>query len=102
MQIRPNLDTALRALRLPNQARRLWVDALCIDQGNIDERSRQAQYMRLMYEHAARTFVRLGVQSPGIDDVFVSSRLSQISKTQMLKKRQSSGNLQQFISLSRI
>ncbi|KAL8838306.1 MAG: hypothetical protein Q9176_005117 [Flavoplaca citrina] len=75
LQIRVNLDIALRHLRLPHQARRLWVDALCIDQSNIDERSRQVRYMRLMYKHAARTIVWLGLRTPGIDEVF---QLSQI------------------------
>ncbi|KAL8993106.1 MAG: hypothetical protein Q9169_006597 [Polycauliona sp. 2 TL-2023] len=75
LPIRLNLDLALRNLRLPNQARRLWVDALCIDQTSTDERSRQVGYMRLMYKHAARTIVWLGLKTPGIDEVF---RLSQI------------------------
>ncbi|KAL8658226.1 MAG: hypothetical protein Q9226_001163 [Calogaya cf. arnoldii] len=75
LTIRMNLDHALRNLRLPNQARRLWVDALCIDQSNTDERSRQVQYMRLIYKYAARTIVWLGLRSPGIEEVF---RLSQV------------------------
>ncbi|KAL8723917.1 MAG: hypothetical protein Q9181_007083 [Wetmoreana brouardii] len=70
IQIKSNLDTALRSLRLPSHARRLWVDALCIDQGNIDERSRQVQYMRIIYKHAARTIVWLGPRSQGIEEAF--------------------------------
>ncbi|KAL8815156.1 MAG: hypothetical protein Q9223_005683, partial [Gallowayella weberi] len=65
-----NLDLALRRLRLPNQARRLRVDALCIDQSNTDERSRQVRYMRLMYKQAARTIVWLGPKTEGIEEVF--------------------------------
>ncbi|KAL8871359.1 MAG: hypothetical protein Q9174_002789 [Haloplaca sp. 1 TL-2023] len=75
LTIRRNLDFALRHLRLPHQGRRLWVDAVCIDQTNTDERSRQVRYMRLMYKYANRTIVWLGLKVPGIQDVI---RLSQI------------------------
>lgn len=46
VSITPNLDGALRVLRHPHQERVLWVDAICIDQGNLGERSRQVGYMR--------------------------------------------------------
>ncbi|KAF5525567.1 Heterokaryon incompatibility protein 6, OR allele [Colletotrichum aenigma] len=65
LPIKPNLEDALRSLRFPNQARRLWVDALCIDQSNLDERARQVQYMRLVYKHAARVVVWLGLKTSG-------------------------------------
>lgn len=68
MQIKANLDTALRSLRLPTQSRRLWVDALCIDQSNVEERGRQVQYMRQMYKCANRTIVWLGQKSRGIEE----------------------------------
>ncbi|KAL8916279.1 MAG: hypothetical protein Q9208_008608 [Pyrenodesmia sp. 3 TL-2023] len=73
--IKSNLDVALRNLRLPGQSRRLWVDALCIDQGNTSERTRQVGYMRLVYKHAARTIVWLGLKSPGIEEVFQLAEL---------------------------
>ncbi|EQB56003.1 HET domain-containing protein [Colletotrichum gloeosporioides Cg-14] len=65
LPIKPNLEDALRSLRFPNQARRLWVDAICIDQSNLDERARQVQYMRLVYKHAARVIVWLGLKTSG-------------------------------------
>ncbi|KAL9611046.1 MAG: hypothetical protein Q9167_004293 [Letrouitia subvulpina] len=68
--IKANLDIALRSLRLPNQLRRLWVDALCIDQSNVEERGRQVQYMRQMYKYANRTMVWLGLKSRGIEEAF--------------------------------
>ncbi|OJD13094.1 hypothetical protein AJ78_06415 [Emergomyces pasteurianus Ep9510] len=75
--IKPNLDSALRSLRLPAQARRLWVDALCIDQSNTDERSRQVRYMRFMYKHATRVVVWLGCWVPGVEMAFeVAERLA--------------------------
>ncbi|EEH38592.1 HET domain-containing protein [Paracoccidioides lutzii Pb01] len=68
--IKPNLDAALRSLRPPTQARLLWVDALCIDQSNADERSRQVGYMRLVYKHATRVIVWLGSWTPGVEMAF--------------------------------
>ena len=67
VSITQNLDDALRSLRLPTQARRLWVDAVCIDQQNLDERSRQVQYMRLIYSRATRVIVWLGLKAPGLE-----------------------------------
>ena len=65
--ITQNLDDALRSLRLPTQARRLWVDAVCIDQQNLDERNRQVRYMRLIYSRATRVIVWLGLKVPGLE-----------------------------------
>ncbi|RSL40202.1 hypothetical protein CEP53_013523 [Fusarium sp. AF-6] len=60
LEITVNLDKALRHLRLSNMRRRLWVDAICIDQTDLAERARQVQYMRLVYKRAARVIVWLG------------------------------------------
>lgn len=82
LPIKPNLAAALRALRLPHLHRRLWVDAVCIDQNNVDERSRQVEYMRLVYKHAARVIVWLGLKTPGVEQAFAAaSRLSQVVAT---------------------
>ncbi|KAL2678600.1 hypothetical protein Neosp_009349 [[Neocosmospora] mangrovei] len=60
LEITVNLDKALRHLRLSSMSRRLWVDAICIDQTDLAERARQVQYMRLVYKRASRTIVWLG------------------------------------------
>ena len=79
LAIKPNLRAALLSLRLPNMARRLWIDAVCIDQSNVDERSRQVQYMRLVYKRAARVIVWLGLRTPGIEEAFsTAQRLSHV------------------------
>jgi hypothetical protein len=44
-----NLFHALRALRLQDRERVLWVDALCIDQENTDEKGHQVGQMRNVY-----------------------------------------------------
>ncbi|KAK2004316.1 HET domain-containing protein [Colletotrichum falcatum] len=79
LPVKPNLEDALRSLRLPTQVRRLWIDALCIDQSNLDERSRQVQYMRLVYKHAARVIVWLGLKTSGTQEAFLAAgRLAMI------------------------
>jgi Heterokaryon incompatibility protein (HET) len=60
IQITVNLDAALRRLRLPDQPRLLWVDAICINQGDIIERSRQVRIMRDIYANAKTVVVWLG------------------------------------------
>ena len=74
LSITLNLELALRQLRYPTRPRILWVDAICIDQDNIEERSRQVQYMRLVYKHATRVVVWLGAKTPGIEQAFDTAR----------------------------
>lgn len=38
-QVWENAGAALRRMRLPKAPRRLWVDAICINQGDVRERS---------------------------------------------------------------
>ena len=54
------LDLALRRLRNPHSNRVLWIDQLCINQDDLDERSQQVQLMRYIYSNARRVLVWLG------------------------------------------
>jgi hypothetical protein len=58
--VRSNLECALRHLRRPSEARVLWIDALCIDQSNLEERSRQVKLMRQIYNQAETVISWLG------------------------------------------
>lgn len=58
--ITANLDVALRSLRKSNQARILWVDAMCINQDDTEEKKHQVQMMSQIYRMAARVVVWLG------------------------------------------
>lgn len=87
LPIRANLDAALRSLRLPNLARRLWVDAICINQDDVQERTRQVQYMRLIYKRATRVIVWLGLKSPGIEEAFtLALQLSECRRGENVSK----------------
>ncbi|KAI6353575.1 hypothetical protein ACKVWC_008558 [Pyricularia oryzae] len=58
----PNLHAALRQLRSKGH-RRLWIDAVCINQEDREERSQQVLQMRSIYARAAKTLVWLGPES---------------------------------------
>jgi hypothetical protein len=57
---RENLEAALRQLRLKDKPRTLWIDALCIDQINVEERNDQVSRMRDIYKGASKVLVFLG------------------------------------------
>jgi len=58
--VRWNLYCALRQLRLAEKPRVLWVDALCINQENDQERNHQVTLMKMIYPRADRVVVWLG------------------------------------------
>jgi hypothetical protein len=70
LEITTNLDHALRHLRLPTMRRKLWVDAVCINQKSLEERARQVGYMRLVYKHSTRVIVWFGVKNEEISRAF--------------------------------
>ncbi|KAH6652497.1 heterokaryon incompatibility protein-domain-containing protein [Truncatella angustata] len=47
-----NLHQALARVRLPHHSRLIWADALCINQGDPQERNRQVGLMAKIYSHA--------------------------------------------------
>jgi len=60
MSITKSLHDALLAIRLKNATRTIWVDALCINQLDIEERNHQVQLMAHIYSGATRVVVWLG------------------------------------------
>lgn len=59
--LRENLTHALRHLRLESTARRLWIDALCINQEDFEEKTQQIPLMGTIYEKASRVVIWLGL-----------------------------------------
>ncbi|GKZ20223.1 hypothetical protein AbraIFM66951_001448 [Aspergillus brasiliensis] len=55
-----NLYVALSYLRNRQLDRVLWVDAICIDQNNLDEKVKQISLMRTIYAQAQNVIVWLG------------------------------------------
>ena len=63
LSVTSNLAIALRFLRYEDRPRTLWIDALCINQQDLDERSAQVQRMGDIYSKASRVIVWLGPES---------------------------------------
>ena len=53
-------DAALRRLRFPDHSRTLWIDALCIDQSNHNERAHQVGMMGDVYRRSRGNLIYLG------------------------------------------
>ena len=59
-RVRKELALALKYLRRPGKERRLWIDAVCIDQENDEERNQQVQMMSRVYTRAQQVCIWLG------------------------------------------
>jgi hypothetical protein len=70
--ITPNLKPVLQHIRLPGKKRTLWVDAVCINQENIRERSTQVQIMTNIYQKASKVLMWVGEDSPNIGKAVAS------------------------------
>ncbi|KAL2063855.1 hypothetical protein VTL71DRAFT_4349 [Oculimacula yallundae] len=58
-----NLSQALYALRKKENERTMWIDAICINQDDLDERSSQVRLMRNIYRSSSTTVVWLGTDT---------------------------------------
>ncbi|KAI1282691.1 heterokaryon incompatibility protein-domain-containing protein [Xylaria sp. FL0933] len=64
LTVTENLYLMLKALRNVETIRVLWVDAICINQQDIDERSQQVSLMHQVYSKADRVVIWLGDANP--------------------------------------
>ncbi|KAF2034959.1 HET-domain-containing protein, partial [Setomelanomma holmii] len=67
-----NLETLLRAFRRPGKHRVLWIDAICINQGDNLEKTHQVGSMGSIYKSASRVLVWLG-EADLFSDIMVES-----------------------------
>lgn len=65
-----NLATALRQLRLNEHPRQLWIDRLCINQGDNEERRAQVRHKDQIYREAREVIVWLGEAYPSTPQAF--------------------------------
>lgn len=93
-----NLAVALRHLRWQESARTLWIDAICIDQRNMAERSEQVCKMAQIYSLATRVVVWLGPTSPDSD---LAMRLVGHLGQMVHISRQASSSKYSYISTSK-
>ncbi|CAG9987748.1 unnamed protein product [Clonostachys byssicola] len=87
MQVTRNLATALTYLRNISSARHLWIDALCINQMDTDERNAQVAIMGTIYRTARRVVSWLGIRSSQFDPfVEMDYAISFIEQIRFLKE----------------
>lgn len=55
-----NMEAALRRLRPNREPRTMWIDAICINQGDMAERSSQVKLMGGIYKSSTKTILWLG------------------------------------------
>jgi hypothetical protein len=76
-----NLRVALLRLRNHSIERILWVDAICIDQENPEEKEHQIQSMAKIYGQANRVVVWLGEAEDESDQALEAIRLAPSKKS---------------------
>ncbi|KAK6856154.1 HET-domain-containing protein [Apiospora arundinis] len=69
-EVSQNLDSALRHLRYKDRPRVLWVDALCINQTDIEERNSQVKQMGTIYKMSSQVLAWLGPEYNNSDMAF--------------------------------
>jgi len=104
VEVTPNLGAALRRLRPSRPStcsnlgnaigskepagdfkllRRIWIDALCVNQQDLDERSDQVSLMKYIYDGAEKVIVWLGE-----DDGFALEAISLIQRLARIRERE--------------
>jgi len=73
--VTPNLEAALRNIRcstsaVMEQQLRLWIDAMCINQKDSNERDKQVRRMKWVYQQANRVLIWLGNYNEPCDESF--------------------------------
>jgi Heterokaryon incompatibility protein (HET) len=81
--ITPNLFAALHEIHQKRMANWLWVDALCINQSDNEEKSKAVQQMRFVYQRAESVIARLEIDESPKSNVLEYVRL--ISEAVMVK-----------------
>lgn len=80
--IRENLYWALIHLRLKDEERQIWIDGICINQDDNDEKDIQVAQMRYLYQGATKVTVWLGLENLGLETnaIDVLKRISERTK----------------------
>ncbi len=68
LPVQRNLFDFLRQLQVYNESWLLWIDAVCIDQGRLQERNHQVQLMNEIYRYAREVLVWLGPVTSSSDE----------------------------------
>jgi hypothetical protein len=85
--VTPNLHAALIQLRDASFPRVIWIDAVCINQADTDEKEDQIQSMAKIYGLAKRVIVWLGQAANGSNEALEAIRAAGIEPAQPFDKR---------------
>jgi hypothetical protein len=69
-EVTANLALLLSKVRSPESSQLLWVDAICINQDDVDERSQQVSIMGDIYKNAEVVLMWIGDEVPHTKDAF--------------------------------
>jgi hypothetical protein len=67
LQVPRNLYSVLKHIRSESEPILLWIDAICINQDDLDERSHQVNQMIDVYRSAKQTYIWLGDEIENLD-----------------------------------
>ncbi|CAI6092189.1 unnamed protein product, partial [Clonostachys chloroleuca] len=84
ISVTANLHAALHNFRLQDKPRRLWADALCINQEDLDEKSFHVQMMHTVYQSCVRCLVWLGAPDAHSDTALALVQAITLLYTQYL------------------
>ncbi|KAK3946509.1 heterokaryon incompatibility protein-domain-containing protein [Pseudoneurospora amorphoporcata] len=82
-----NLHAALLHLRDHSIERTIWIDAICINQEDEEEKGHQVQSMAKIYAKASRVIVWLGEEAAGSDQALEEIRIAAELSTRRLDNK---------------
>ena len=68
-------EETLRRMRHQDRKRTLWIDAVCIDQNNIEEKGRQVAFMGEVYQKASCNLIWLGEEDTETEQALTTIQL---------------------------
>jgi hypothetical protein len=66
VQVTSNLQSALKHIRSETETVAIWVDALCINQEDLEEKNLQILRMRSIYKSADEVIAWIGIERCGV------------------------------------
>lgn len=100
--ITENLESALKRVRSVTGQVHIWVDAICINQSDNDEKSFQIEMMRKIYSKAESVYIYLGEQSveslskPPFSRHEEQRIIEELSSQSVTRGRESASNLDEY------
>ena len=96
IKITQSLFDALIHLRHPKATRTLWVDAVCIDQNNNEEKIEQLPHMKDIYQHASQVVIWLALADESTSQALDLIRLAANCMRQESGERMPTGDFSRF------